>query len=377
MDMKQTLDQLKADLETFGEEALALKEDNIKKIDENCQITAHVRTLDKQIEDEKIKSRNLEESNTILETEREETKQKQIEEKAIADQERDRLVAEIENLRGQCATLNEEKEAIHREKEEKEEEKQNMLRENEELREQLREKERLEEEKEEEKQNILREKERLDGQVILLQEGNEALGNQVTALHGEVAGLKEEKTNLQKLYKGISKSARRKENLLTATNKRLKATEIVVQVGDLVMQHKEGQLDNFVKEMKQDLSGSVLAQAKSLAAKFDPKTEDKNTEDSRETSKRLFKELNKSTKEVQSMLKTTEKRGIKLEAKRMRLNDPTDFLRLDFGGAGEGEELGQNLDQQVELNQQGEDEMELEEVVVPAVIHHPDPLQGP
>ena len=377
MDMKQTLDQLKADLETFGEEALALKEDNIKKIDENCQITAHVRTLDKQIEDEKIKSRDLEESNTILKTEREETKQKQIEEKAIADQERDRLVAEIENLRGQCATLNEEKEAIHREKEEKEEEKENMLRENEELREQLREKERLEEEKEEEKQNILREKERLDGQVILLQEGNEALGNQVTALHGEVAALKEEKTNLQKLYKGISKSARRKENLLTATNKRLKATEIVVQVGDLVMQHKEGQLDNFVKEMKQDLSGSVLAQAKSLAAKFDPKTEDKNTEDSRETSKRLFKELNKSTKEVQSMLKTTEKRGIKLEAKRMRLNDPTDFLRLDFGGAGEGEELGQNLDQQVELNQQGEDEMELEEVVVPAVIHHPDPLQGP
>ena len=377
MDMKQTLDQLKADLETFGEEALALKEDNIKKIDENCQITAHVRTLDKQIEDEKIKSRDLEESNTILKTEREETKQKQIEEKAIADQERDRLVAEIENLRGQCATLNEEKEAIHREKEEKEEEKENMLRENEELREQLREKERLEEEKEEEKQNILREKERLDGQVILLQEGNEALGNQVTALHGEVAGLKEEKTNLQKLYRGISKSARRKENLLTATNKRLKATEIVVQVGDLVMQHKEGQLDNFVKEMKQDLSGSVLAQAKSLAAKFDPKTEDKNTEDSRETSKRLFKELNKSTKEVQSMLKTTEKRGIKLEAKRMRLNDPTDFLRLDFGGAGEGEELGQNLDQQVELNQQGEDEMELEEVVVPAVIHHPDPLQGP
>ena len=376
MDMKQTLDQLKADLETFGEEALALKEDNIKKIDENCQITAHVRTLDKQIEDEKIKSRNLEESNTILETEREETKQKQIEEKAIADQERDRLVAEIENLRGQCATLNEEKEAIHREKEEKEEEKQNMLRENEELREQLREKERLEEEKEEEKQNILREKERLDGQVILLQEGNEALGNQVTALNGEVAALKEEKTNLQKLYRGISKSARRKENLLTATNKRLKATEIVVQVGDLVMQHKEGQLDNFVKEMKQDLSGSVLAQAKSLAAKFDPKTEDKNTEDSRETSKRLFKELNKSTKEVQSMLKTTEKRGIKLEAKRMRLNDPTDFLRLDFGGAGEGEELGQNLDQQVELNQQGEGEMELDEVVVPAVMHHLDPLQG-
>ena len=55
MDMKQTLDQLKADLETFGEKALALEEDNIKKIDENCQITAHVRTLDKQIEDEKIK----------------------------------------------------------------------------------------------------------------------------------------------------------------------------------------------------------------------------------------------------------------------------------------------------------------------------------
>ncbi len=58
-------------------------------------------------------------------------------------------MAEIENLKGQCATLNEEKEAIHREKEEKEEEKQNMLRENEELREQLREKE--------------REKERLNG----------------------------------------------------------------------------------------------------------------------------------------------------------------------------------------------------------------------
>ena len=251
-----------------------------------------------------------------------------------------------------------------------------MHRENEELREQLREKERLEEEKEEEKQNILRENQRLNGQVILLQEGNEALGNQVTALNGEVAGLKEEKTNLQKLYRGISKSARRKENLLTATNKRLKATEIVVQVGDLVMKHKEGQLDNFVKEMKQDLSGSVLAQAKSLAAKFDPKTEDKNTEDSRETSKRLFKELNKSTKEVQSMLKTTEKRGIKLEAKRMRLDDPTDFLRLDFGGDGEGEELGQDLDQQVELDQQGEDEMELAEGVVPAVVHHLDPLHG-
>ena len=376
MDMKQTLDQLKTDLETFGEKALALEEDNIKKVDENCQITAHVRTLEKQIEEEKIKSRDLEESNTILETERERTKQKQIEEKAVADQERDRLVAEIENLRGQCATLNEEKEAIHREKEEKEEEKENMLRENEEIREQLREKERLEEEKEEEKQNILREKERLDAQVILLQEGNEELGNQVTALHGEVAALKEEKTNLQKLYKGISKSARRKENLLTATNKRLKATEIVVQVGDLVMQHKEGQLDNFVNEMKQDLSGSVLAQAKSLAAKFDPKTEDKNTEDSRETSKRLFKELNKSTKEVQSMLKTTEKRGIKLEAKRMRLDDPTDFLRLDFGGDGGGEELEQDLDQQVELDQQGEDEMELAEVVVPAVVHHLDPLQG-
>ena len=352
MDMKQTLDQLKTDLVTFGEKALALEEDNIKKVDENCQITAHVRMLEKQIEEEKIKSRDLVESNTILER----TKQEQIEEKAVADQERDKLVAEIENLKGQCATLNEQKEAIHREKEEKEEEKQNMLRENEELREQL------------------REKERLDRQVILLQEGNEALGNQVTALNGEVAALKEEKTNLQKVLKGVSKNARRKENLLTATNKRLKATEIVVQVGDLVMQHKEGQLDNFVKEMKQDLSGSVLAQAKSLAAKFDPKTEDKNTEDSRETSKRLFKELNKSTKEVQSMLKTTEKRGIKLEAKRMRLDDPTDFLRLDFGGAGEGEELGQNLDQQVELNQQGEDEMELEEVVVPAVI---DPLQGP
>ena len=123
MDMKQTLDQLKADLETFGEKALALEEDNIKKIDENCQITAHVRTLDKQIEEEKIKSRDLEESNTILEAERERTKQKQIEEKAVADQERDRLVAEIENLKGQCATLNEEKEAIHREKEKKEEEK--------------------------------------------------------------------------------------------------------------------------------------------------------------------------------------------------------------------------------------------------------------
>ena len=75
------------------------------------------------------------------------------------------------------------------------------------------------------------------------------------------------------------------------------------------------------------------------------------------------------------MLKTTEKRGIKLEAKRMRLDDPTDFLRLDFGGAGEGEELGQNLDQQVELNQQGEGEMELDEVVVPAVVPHLDPLQ--
>ena len=113
-----------------------------------------------------------------------------------------------------------------------------------------------------------------------------------------------------------------------------------------------------------------------MAAKFDHKTEDKNTEDSKETSKRLFKELNKSTKEVQSMLKTTEKRGIKLEAKRMRLDDPTDFLRLDFGGDGEGEELGQDLDQQVELDQQGEDELELAEGVVPAVVHHLDPLHG-
>ena len=353
-DMRQTLDQIKTDLVTFGEKALAFEKDNIKKLDDNNKITAHVRMLQRQLEEEKNKSRDLVESNTILER----TKQEQIEEKAVADQERDNLLAEIENLKGQCATLNEQKEAIHQEKEEKEEEKQNMLRDNEELREQL------------------REKEGLDRQVILLQEGNEELGNQVTALHGEVAALKEEKTTLQKVLKGVSKNARRKENLLTATAKRLKATEVVVQVGDLVMKHKEGQLDNFVNEMKQDLSGSVLAQAKSLAAKFDPKTEDKNTEDSRETSKRLFKELNKSTKEVQSMLKTTEKRGIKLEAKRMRLNDPTDFLRLDFGGAGEGEELGQNLDQQVELDQQGEDEMELAEVVVPAVVHHLDPLQG-
>ena len=339
MDMKQTLDQLKTDLVTFGEKALALEEDNIKKLDDNNQITAHVRMLERQLEEEKIKSRDLVESNTILER----TKQELIEEKAVADQERDNLVAKIENLNGQCAILNEQKEAIYQEKEE---EKQIMLRDNEELREQLR--------------------------------GKEELDRQIIALQGEKAALKEEKATLQKRLKGESKNARRNQNLLTATAKKLKATEVVVKVGELVMKHRDGQFDNFVNEMKQDGSGSVLAQAKSLAAKFDHETEDKNTKDSRDTSKRLFKELNKSTKEVQSMLNTTEKRGIKLEAKRLRLDfDPTDFLRLDFGGAGEGEELGQNLDQQVELNQQGEDEMELEEVVVPAVIHHPDPLQGP
>ena len=355
MDMRQTLDQIKTDLVTFGEKALAFEKDNIKKLDDNNQITAHVRMLERQLEEEKIKSRDLVESNTILER----TKQELIEEKAVADQERDNLVAEIENLKGQCATLNEQKEAIHQEKEEKEEEKQNMLRDNEELREQL------------------REKEGLDRQVILLQGGNEELGNQVTALHGEVAALKEEKTTLQKVLKGVSKNARRKENLLTATAKRLKATEVVVQVGDLVMKHKEGQFDNFVNEMKQDGSGSVLAQAKALAAKFDHETEDKNTKDSRDTSKRLFKDLNKSAKEVQSMLNTTEKRGIKLEAKRLRLDfDPTDLLRLDFGGEGEGEELGQDLDQQVELDQQGEDELELAEGIVPAIVPHLDPLHG-
>ena len=191
-DMRQTLDQIKTDLVTFGEKALAFEKDNIKKLDDNNKITAHVRMLQRQLEEEKNKSRDLVESNTILER----TKQELIEEKAVAVQERDNLVAKIENLNGQCAILNEQKEAIYQEKEE---EKQIMLRDNEELREQL------------------REKEELDRQIILLQGGNEELGNQVIALQGEKAALKEEKATLQKRLKGESKNARRNQNLLTAS----------------------------------------------------------------------------------------------------------------------------------------------------------------
>ena len=99
-----------------------------------------------------------------------------------------------------------------------------------------------------------------------------------------------------------------------------------------------------------------------LQCEFDHEAVSQNSKALRNTSKRLLKELGKSAKSVQSMLTSTEKRGDKLNAKRPR---------LDFGGEGGGEERGPELDHQVEVDplggvdQQGEEELELDEGVVP------------
>ena len=61
----------------------------------------------------------------------------------------------------------------------------------------------------------------------------------------------------------------------------------------------------------------------------------------------------------------TEKKGIKLESKRPR---------LDFDDGGEGEGLRQ---EQVEVDPDVDDDLELAEGIVPAIVPHPDdPLHG-
>lgn len=223
---------------------------------------------------------------------------------------------------------------------------------------------------EEERNNSMAEVANLARMNREMGEEKEVLTREKGELALAISDLQKEKDRVEKRLKGESRNARKKQNLLTAATEKLKQSEGVIRIGELSNKHSMGKFENFVNEMKQD--GAVLAKARIVAAGFDHVLVSKNSKDLQRNSKRVLKDLCNKEKAVQAMVNSTERKGIKLEAKR---------LRLDQGGeeggeqqrGGRGQQGGQGeqgeLEQQGGLDQQGEEDLELVEAVVPG-----DPL---